>query len=201
MHAGYVASAALVIVGIVIGFGAETIAEMFQWIMLALGGGVMIPCVLRWYWWRFNGWGFTVGTLSGIMGALVKAEWFAKSPIWMYFPVLAGVNLVASVAATLLTQPTDRQTLKRFYTIVQPGGWWGPVARDVAAEDPRFRREPFARDLVNTLIGIPWIAALYLFPIFLMLRQWATMGWCVGVAGMLSVVLFFTWYKHLPAAD
>mgnify|MGYP000315475298 CR=1 FL=1 len=199
--ASYVASAAVVIIGVVIGFGAQSIAQMFQWIMLALGGGVMVPCVLRWYWWRFNGWGFTAGTLSGILAALAQAQWFPKAPIWEYLPIVVGINVAASVAAALLTTPTDRETLKRFYKSVQPGGWWGPVARDVAAEDPAFRKESFARDLVNTLIAVPWIVSLYLFPIFLMFRRWTTMAWCLGVTVALSIVLYFTWYRHLPPAE
>ncbi|HRT96977.1 MAG TPA: sodium:solute symporter, partial [Planctomycetota bacterium] len=201
VRASYVASALVVIVGVVIGFGAESIAQMFQWIMLALGGGVMVPCILRWYWWRFNGWGFTAGTLSGIVAALAQAQWFPKAPIWEYFPIIVGINLVASVAATLLTEPADRETLKHFYKTVQPGGWWGPIAREVAAEDPAFRKESFARDLVNTLIAVPCVAALYIFPIYLMLRQWATMACWLGVAVGLGVVLYFTWYKHLPAPE
>jgi len=198
VRASYVASAAVVIIGVLIGFGAESIAQMFRWIMLALGGGVMVPCILRWYWWRFNGWGFTAGTLSGIAAALAQARWFPKAPIWEYFPVIVGINLFASVAATLLTEPADRETLKRFYRTVQPGGWWGPIAREVAAEDPAFRKESFARDLVNTLIAVPCVAALYLFPIYLMLRQWAAMACWLGVAVALGIVLYFTWYKHLP---
>ena len=201
VRASYVASALVVIVGVLVGFGAESIAQMFQWIMLALGGGVMIPCILRWYWWRFNGWGFTVGTLSGIVAALAQAHWFPKAPIWEYFPIIVGINLVASVAAALLTAPPDRETLKHFYKNVQPGGWWRPVAREVAAEDPSFRRESFARDLVNTLIAVPCVASLYIFPIYLMLRQWATMACWLAVAAVLGVVLYFTWYKHLPPAE
>ncbi len=203
VYAGYVASALLVVVSfaIMLGFRERTIAEMFNWIMLVLGGAVMIPCVLRWYWWRFNGWGFTVGVLVGIVTALAQGLWFGKAPIYHCFPVVAGVNLVASIIAALLTQPTDRATLKSFYRTVHPGGFWGPVARDVAADDPAFRRESFARDIVNTLIAIPWIMATYFFPVFLMFRQWGAMAAWLAVAAVLSVVLYFTWYKHLPAAE
>ena len=203
VYAGYVASALLVAVGVavIVVFQATTIARMFQWIMLALGGGVMVPCVLRWYWWRFNGWGFTAGILTGIAAALVKAVAFPDAAQWAYFLTMAGLDLVACVAVTLLTQPTERGALKRFYTSVQPGGWWGPVARDAAADDAAFRREPFARDLANTLIAIPWIMGLYLVPIFLMFRRWPAMWGWLALAAVLSVVLYFTWYKHLPAPE
>jgi len=203
VYAGYAASVFLVGFGflIVLGFGDKTIGRMFEWIMLALGGAVMVPCILRWYWWRFNGWGFTAGVLTGIATALIQGIWFPDARIWVYFPIVAGVNTVATVAFTLLTPPNDRATLKRFYRTVQPGGWWGPIAREVAAEDPGFRKESFARELFNTLVATPWIVALYLAPVFLMFRQWSKMGTWLAVAAALSVVLYFTWYKHLPAAE
>ncbi len=201
VYAGYLASALLVVVGVAVGFGTETIAEMFQWIMLALGAAVMIPCVLRWYWWRFNGWGFTVGTLSGIVAALIQARWFTGVPLYVYFPILTAIGLVVSVAATLLTAPTDRDTLKHFYKTVQPGGLWGPVARDVAADDPGFRREPFSRDLVNTVLGVACVLGLYFFPIFLMLRRWTATAVWLALAAVTGVVLYWTWYKHLPEPE
>ena len=199
--AGYVASALLIALGVAIGFRAQSIARMFQWIMGALGAGVMIPCVLRWYWWRFNGWGFTAGTLSGIGTALIQAYWFQNAALWSYFPILTAISLVVSVVAALLTQPTDRKTLERFYTTVQPGGWWGPIARQVAAKHPGFRKERFGRDLLNTLIAIVWITSLYLFPIFLMLRRWTATGVWLALAVATSVPLYFSWYRHLPAPE
>ncbi len=201
VYAGYGATVLLIVVGVLIGFRAEKIAAMFQWIMLALGAGVMIPCVLRWYWWRFNGWGFTAGTLAGTLAALVQGYWFTDVPLYKVFPVLAGVGLVASVAATLATSPTDRATLKRFYRTVQPGGWWGPIRRELAIEHPEFRAEPFARDLLNALIGVVGITGLYVFPLYLMFRQWVVMSAWLALAVVAGGVLYVTWYKHLPAPE
>ncbi|MBN1346517.1 MAG: Na+:solute symporter [Phycisphaerae bacterium] len=198
--ASYIATALLVVVGVVVGYRAESIARMFQWIMGALGAGVMIPCVLRWYWWRFNGWGFTVGTLSGIATALIQARWFADAPLWQYFPILTGISVVVCVAATFVTPATDRATLKRFYMTVHPGGWWGPIARAVATEHPEFRKEPFGWELFNSFVAVGGFMGLYFFPIFLMLRRWPAMWGWLAVAVVCGVVLFFTWYRRLPAA-
>ena len=38
--------------------------------MMVLGGAFVIPNVLRWYWWRFNGVGYAAGTLVGLAGAM-----------------------------------------------------------------------------------------------------------------------------------
>ena len=48
---------------------ATDINMIFEWIMMVLGTGVLMPNVLRWFWWRFNGVGFAVGTLCGVVAA------------------------------------------------------------------------------------------------------------------------------------
>ena len=68
----------VVITGIVIGYQATSIAQIWNWIMMALGAGVIMPNVLRWYWWRMTGWGYAAGTLGGIALSLaVKVDLYA----------------------------------------------------------------------------------------------------------------------------
>ena len=38
--------------------------------MSGLWGGYTAANVLKWYWWRLNGYGFFVGMLVGMIGAL-----------------------------------------------------------------------------------------------------------------------------------
>ncbi|HEO71188.1 MAG TPA: sodium:solute symporter, partial [Candidatus Hydrogenedentes bacterium] len=71
VRASYVATVLVVIAGIAIGFRATSIAQIWEWLMTALGAGVIIPNVLRWYWWRMNGWGYAAGTVVGMLLALV----------------------------------------------------------------------------------------------------------------------------------
>ena len=40
-------------------------------IEIELGAAFIVPNVLRWYWWRFNGWGYAIGTFVGLAGALL----------------------------------------------------------------------------------------------------------------------------------
>ena len=35
----------------------KKINEMWAWITMGIGAGMLIPQVIRWYWWRFNGYG------------------------------------------------------------------------------------------------------------------------------------------------
>lgn len=197
VRAGAVSSFLLIAAGLVIGARATSIHKVFQWIMAALGAGVLLPNFLRWYWWRLNGWGFTAGILAGIAASMVQAVAFADTPLYLYFPVMAAVGLIASVTVSLLTPPTEEQVLLEFYRTIQPAGLWGPIRRKLEALDPSFRREPFGPVLLNLALGIPWLFALWVFPMYLVGRQMVAAGVCFGVALALSVVLYFTWYRPL----
>jgi SSS family solute:Na+ symporter len=45
----YTATVLLVLFGIMIGFQGKSIADIWNWMMMALGAGIIIPNVLRWY--------------------------------------------------------------------------------------------------------------------------------------------------------
>jgi len=113
VRAGYAATLGIVCVGILIGTQATSIKQIWDWLMMALGAGVVVPNVLRWYWWRVNGWGYAAGTVGGIALAvvpLVVPEW----PLYVSFPVICAGSLAGSVVVTLLTRPVDRAILVQF---------------------------------------------------------------------------------------
>ena len=41
--------------------------------MMALTAGMIIPNVLRWYWWRLNGWGYAAGIAGGMALSIFSA--------------------------------------------------------------------------------------------------------------------------------
>lgn len=199
--ASYASSALLIVLGILIGFQAQSINQMFVWIMGTLGAGVLLPNVLRWYWWRLNGWGYAAGVLSGMGLSLIQVlvPTFARQPLYVTFPIIAGAVLIIVVMVTLLTPPTDMATLERFYRTVQPAGAWGVVARRVRALDPTFcRRQPFSQSMLNVAIGLPCLLAMYTFPIYLVLHRMTEAGLLFGIVFVLGVALYFTWYRRLP---
>jgi SSS family solute:Na+ symporter len=198
IYASYVSSALLIILGVTIGFAAKSINQMFTWIMGTLGAGVLMPNVLRWYWWRINGWGYAIGTLSGMILSLLQAfiPYFSALPLYVTFPAIAGGVLILTVAATLLTEATDRASLIRFYVQVRPAGFWGPVA---AAAAPRAMVVAgFRQDALNVALAVPWLIAMYLSPIYLVLHRFAEAGIALTVVIVLSFALYLTWCKHLP---
>lgn len=197
--ASYGASALLVVLGIAASYSASSINQMFTWIMGTLGAGVLMPNVLRWYWWRMNGWGYAAGSVSGMLLSLIQALVPALSalPLYVTFPAIAGAVCVIAVVVTLVTPPTDRAVLLQFYRTVQPAGFWGPVARE--ANLPEVPRQ-FRRDLVNVVLGIPCLIGLWLSPVFLVLHRTVESAVAAGVTVILCGVLYQTWYRQLPKA-
>ena len=53
-------------VGIFVGFHLASINDITQWIVGALWGGYTAPNILKWHWWRFNGYGYFWGMVAGI---------------------------------------------------------------------------------------------------------------------------------------
>ena len=196
-------SVLVIVVGIAVGMLARNINDIFEWIMMTLGTAVLMPNVLRWFWWRFNGTGFAVGTLAGVAAAMAQAIWFKSIPMYVSFPLLFGMSTITSIIGSLLTPATDMATLRDFYCRIRPAGWWGPVKRSLAAEG-KLDRVPgsnFRMDLLTAIIGGVGLQALFLMSTYACTHQWKAFTYAVGVVVVSGVILYFTWYKHLPAKD
>jgi SSS family solute:Na+ symporter len=64
-----------------------SVNQVVVWIVSGLWGGYTASNVLKWYWWRFNGYGYFWGMVTGIASALVDASdrshWFRScSTCW-----------------------------------------------------------------------------------------------------------------------
>jgi Na+/proline symporter len=212
--ASYVASIVVVLVGILFGWYVESIDSILKWITVGLGSGYIASNVLKWYWWRFNGYGYFAGMITGIAAATLceKAlglalpgwcDWFARSTdnfplVIALFPAVLVLSTLAAVATSLLTAPDEEEVLKRFYRQVRPWGFWGPIHRKVIEEQPDFRKNTdFARDMVNVAVGIVWQMSLIVLPIYLVIRQYTDLAISLGVVVVTSVFLKVNWYNKL----
>ncbi|NWJ53103.1 MAG: Na+:solute symporter [Bacteroidetes bacterium] len=203
----YLASIAVVVVGIAVGFVVTSINEVVLWITAALWGGYTAPNVLKWYWWRFNSYGYFWGMLSGIGAALLLPilhlsflqQWpLANNFSMNAFPVIFIVSIIGSIIGTLCTKPEDDETLITFYKQVRPWGFWKPIHKKVLLQDPTFEgNRDFLRDMFNIIIGIAWQTSLVAFPIFLVLREWPSFFIAIGVTVFTSVILKFNWWNKL----
>ena len=201
-----VASVVVLIVGILFGLLTNRITDVMLWIVGALYAGYLMANVLKWYWWRFNGYGYCWGMLAGMLGALVVpklAEHFmghSVNPLYT-FPIILGLSLIGCLAGTLLSAPEEEEILKRFYRNVRPWGIWGVISHKVQLEEPAFQpNRDCARDWVNVLVGIIWQLCLTALPIFLVLRNWSWVGSVAVTLVITSVFLKFNWFDKLEKA-
>jgi SSS family solute:Na+ symporter len=194
----YASGLLIVIVSIILGFYAKNVNNMLQWIVSALWGAYLSSNVLKWYWWRFNGHGYFWGMVAGIVPALIAPTiWPEVLPLY-YFPHLMGISLVGCILGTYLTKPTDRETLKTFYRTVRPWGFWGPVRREVEAENPDFRPNTnFKRDMVNVVVGTVWQTALVALPIYFVLMRWTPVAISASIVAVTMIFLKKNWYDKL----
>jgi Na+/proline symporter len=200
----YLSSALLIITGLIISIFGTSINAAFLWIFGTLAAGILPPNVLRWYWWRLNGQGYAAGVFGGM--ALSLGQVFLDTtvlseplPLYIGFPVIAVLSTIISIVVSLLTQPTDIETLKNFYRKVQPAGAWQPARAAVLAETPDFKKQsPFKLDLFNTVVALIGITALYVSMLYLILHRLNIGFGLLGTTLIATIILYFSWYKTLP---
>lgn len=168
----YTSGLIVVLISMVLGFFAQDVNSLLQWIVSGLYGSYVAANVLKWYWWRFNSYGYFWGMLAGLIPALIFPLVFKSTLDLYYFPVLLLISVAGCYLGSLLTRPTDEKTLMSFYRTVRPWGFWKPVYEKVKAADPSFERNrDFGRDAVNVVVGIIWQTALVIIPFYIVLMQ------------------------------
>jgi SSS family solute:Na+ symporter len=204
IRVSYVSSALLIIIGLIISVFGTSINTAFLWIFGTLAAGILPPNVLRWYWWRLNGQGYAAGVFGGMtlsLGQVFVDTMYLDKPLPLYigFPVIAILSTIITITVSLLTRPTDIETLKVFYRKVQPAGAWRPAKEALLAEEPGFKKQsPFVRDLTNTVIALIGITALYVSMLYLVLHRLEIGFTLLAMTLVSTVILYFTWYKNLP---
>jgi Na+/proline symporter len=187
------------VIGIICGVLSNSITTAMMFLVGALYGGFVIANVLKWYWWRFNGYGYFWGMVTGIGGALLAQLLVGNRFNLLYtFPAIFLVSLIGSLAGTLMTKPEDDEILKKFYKTVNPWGWWGPIREKVMRDDPSFvPNRGAAHDLTNVAVGIVWQLCLVTLAIFVVLQQWAVSAGILALLVATSVFMKFNWYDKL----
>lgn len=153
-------------IGIVFGVLTTSITEVMMWLVGGLYGGYVMANVLKWYWWRFNGYGYFWGMMAGILSAMFVPSLATLLHIEVantlyLFPIILGCSIAGCLLGTLLTKPENEAILKQFYRTVNPWGFWGPIRAKVVKENPAFRPNPdFTKDVVNVAVGIVWQVCL-----------------------------------------
>jgi hypothetical protein len=163
---------------------------------------ILVPATLRWHYWKMNARAFvwSMGVSAGLI--TLRLVLLGKLHASTSLALDMGLCLVTTLVATAVTKPTDMDVLVKFYARIRPFGFWGPVRREAVRRGlvPAGDKMP-AIDAANGLITAVFQFSLALLPFYLFLRNWKQMAAWASVTAVLSVLLYFTWYKNLPARD
>jgi Na+/proline symporter len=202
MAHSYGASVLIVLLGLATMLVFKNINAIWGWITMSIGSGLLIPMLLRWYWSRMNGWGFSIGTIAGMISA-IAFKTIAPEGVTEYtmFMVSSGASLVGTIFGTLFTEPTDDVTLQNFYNKTRPFGTWGRFKKNLDKKQQLAIEAENKRDIFSTFIAVPWQVSLFLFMMSLMFKTWITALILGTICSTLTIILYFSWYKHLSTND
>jgi len=115
----------------------------------AMGAGIGLVLILRWFWWRINAWTEIAALTTSLFMAFLfeiiayyqttaaglHYELFGPDPVifgitlqfHLKLLIIVPVSIISWLTVTFLTKPESEETLISFYQRVQPGGWWAPI--------------------------------------------------------------------------
>lgn len=194
----YVASFLLVLLGIAFGLMSESIHTVMQFIVSGLYGGFTAPNILKWHWWRFNGYGYFWGMVSGLASALLVSMLLPELQLLYAFTLILAISLIFSIAASLMTEADGEDVLKEFYKNVRPWGAWKKIHDLVLLDDPEFiNKSSWKRDSLNIINGIIWQLSLVLMPIYLVIKKFDNFTIALVIMVITSVLLKKFWYNKI----
>ncbi len=210
----YLTSIAIIAIGCFFGLFAHSLSSLTIWISSALYGGYAAANVLKWIWWRFNGYGYFAGMVAGLLSATFVPnlmDWLSTNYFTEYkdlfgsgigtlisFFIILVLSISASIIGCLLTPIPDKKVLETFYANTRPWGFWKPVLKWVQQVNPAFEpNRQFKWDMLNVLVGICWQMSMVIMPIFFVFGYFSYGFTAVGVWVTCMIILKFTWYDRL----
>ncbi len=188
--------AALVSLGFWFAYNVRSINDIWAWIIMCLTTGGLASGLLRYYWWRFNGMGFAVGALVGIVLAIVlRIFWPDMGELTMFLLSLL-IPALGCVVGTYLAPPVCPKVLETFYVKTRPFGVWGHLKRRLPEEQRKAMTREHARDIAALPFAILWQVSMFIAPMMFLVHNmksfWGTIGcMLIGLAGV-----WFIWMRH-----
>lgn len=193
--------------GYLLAFSSSTVNEIWSWLTMGLGSGLIVAQLLPLYWRRFNGVGFATGLAGGIAAAaahrLAAHSLFPDLAIWheewLLLATVLLVGLAASIAGTWLSPMTDAAVLKRFYRRTLPFGFWGVERESLPTQQRRELAGYHAREVGALPFALLYQVMAFLSPMLAVVGAWASAAVCGALAAASLSALWLIYFKWLDA--
>ena len=122
----------------------QSISKAWEFIF-AMGAGIGLVLILRWFWWRVNAWSEITALATSIVITIsfeiiayfqtinnnLEYSLFGSTPsifgmslqVHHKLMIIVPIAIIAWVIVTFFTEPEPMTKLESFYKRVQPGGW------------------------------------------------------------------------------
>ncbi len=140
----------LVVISSLLIFVIKTISGAWAFI-IECGAGLGLVLILRWYWWRINAWSEITAMIAPVIGYIIT-----KFVLKIVFPeslfFIVTFTTISWIIATMVTKPTDKETLLSFFKRVTPGGkGWDKIKTEYGLIE---KTEPLTGLFINWIMGI-----------------------------------------------
>lgn len=199
-----------VVIGVVglgyqLAFASSTVNEIWSWLTMGLGSGLIVAQLLPLYWRRFNGVGFAAGLGGGIVAAaahrLVAPSFSQELAVlneeWLLLLLVLSVGLAASIAGTLLSPTTDAAVLKRFYRQTLPFGFWGAERESLTTQQQRELAGRHTREVGALPFALLYQVMIFLSPMLAVVGAWSAAALCGATAAASLLALWSVYFRGL----
>lgn len=206
MWASRVATVSLCVAGVGLAAIVPNINQIWGLLTMGLGAGLFVPLFLRWYWPRFNGYGFAAGTGFGMAAGFVF-NGAMTLPLYHSFPLTMLVSIIGCFIGTYVTPKVDDKILVNFYMQINPWGFWGDYAKKaeeqglITEKDGLKRTLEHLNDLVSLCFAIPFQVSILIAGMCFVFHAWTTCAAASVMALFCSIGLYFFWFKNLKSEE
>lgn len=163
VNVGRISTVVLMVLAGLFSLALQSAYGTFQ-ILLTIGAGTGSIFLLRWFWWRVNAYSEITGMIVSFILALLMSKDLGWGPEFLTAlsdsnKLLMGVGIttLSWVVVTMLTPPTDSDTLAKFFNAIRPyGQGWNGFKR--TAQDNNIPLESgvgnFSKDVLAIFLGI-----------------------------------------------
>jgi len=187
----------MVVIGLLFTLNISSINEIWGWLTMGIGAGLIIPLFMRWYWWRLNGFGFSFGIISGMIAAVTMKFALPYSEEYLNFGVVSVSSLVGTILFSLLSKPTTDSVLVKFYKITKPFGFWNRIRSQVDKNEVKLIRQENRLDIISMFFAVPWQLVLFMLGMAFIVKKWDYFFILLVLFLALSCALYFSWFRRL----
>ena len=199
---GQLASVVAIVLAFIFSLSFNDIVSAWETMIFVVVTMILVPSTFRWHWWRFSAKAFVWGMLGTAVFIIMQKLLYPQIGVVDTLAIYTAASLVITLFTGFVFAPSDMEVLVKFYSKVRPFGFWKPVRLESERRGLVPVNDPMPKiDILNGLLTAIFQVSLALIPFYLFLRRWSNMSLWLGIASVLSVILYFTWYKNLPSRD